>query len=78
MPRQYPTGLRDEMVRRWFTIELVPFICSDTGVPEQTLHRRKHQTLIDVDLVDGINSTQSTVLRTEYERLSFMRKSDSS
>jgi hypothetical protein len=36
MPRQYPTGFRDEMVRRMLTGEPVLTICSDTGVPEQT------------------------------------------
>ena len=50
MPRQYRTGFRDEMVRRMLTGEPVLTICSDTGVPEQTLHRWKHQALIDADL----------------------------
>ena len=56
MPRQYPTGFRDEMVRRMLTGEPVLTICSDTGVPEQTLHRWKHQALIDAGLVDGITT----------------------
>ena len=55
MPRQYPTGFRDEMVRRMLTGEPVLTICSDTGVPEQTLHRWKHQALIDVGLAEGVD-----------------------
>jgi transposase-like protein len=55
MPRQYSSGFRDEMVRRMLTGEPVLTICSDTGVPEQTLHRWEHQALIDAGLVDGID-----------------------
>ncbi len=42
MPRQYPIGFRDEMVRRMLTGEPVLTVWSDSGVPEQTLHRWKH------------------------------------
>jgi len=69
MPRQYPTGFRDEMVRRMLTGEPVLTICSDTGVPEQTLHRWKHQALID-----GIDSTQSAALRAAHKRIKFLEK----
>lgn len=74
MPRQYPTGFRDEMVRRMLTGEPVLTICSDTGVPEQTLHRWKHQALIDAGLVDGIDSTQSAALRAAHKRIKFLEK----
>jgi putative transposase len=49
-------------------------ICSDTGVPEQTLHRWKHQALIDAGLVDGIDSTQSAALRAAHKRIKFLEK----
>ena len=74
MPRQYPTGFWDEMVRRMLTGEPVLTICSDTGVPEQTLHRWKHQAFIDADLVDGIDSTESAALRAAHKRIKFLEK----
>jgi hypothetical protein len=39
MPRQYPPGLRDELVQRMLGGEPVLTIRDETGVPEQTLHR---------------------------------------
>ena len=74
MPRQYPTGFRDEMVRRMLTGEPVLTICLDTGVPEQTLHRWKHQAFIDAGLVDGIDSTESAALRAAHKRIKFLEK----
>jgi transposase-like protein len=51
MPRQYPTGFRDEMVRRMLAGESVSGLVLESGVPMQTLHRWKHQALgrIQVD-----------------------------
>lgn len=74
MPREYPIGLRDEMIRRMLTGEPVLTICSDTGAPEQTLHRWKHQALIDAGLVDGIYSTQNAALRAALKRIKFLEK----
>jgi hypothetical protein len=34
MPRQYPTGFRDEMVRRMLAGEPVLTVCPETGVPD--------------------------------------------
>ena len=74
MPRQYPTGFRDEMVRRVLTGEPMLTICSDTGVPEKTSHRWKHQALIDAGLVDGIDSTHGAALRAALKRIKFLEK----
>ena len=46
MPRQYPPGFRDELVQRMLDGEPVLSVRDDTGVPEQTLHRWKHQGLM--------------------------------
>jgi len=75
MPRQYPTGFRDEMVRRMLTGEPVLTICSDTGVPEQTLHRWKHQALIDAGLVDGSTRLRARLCAPRTKESSFLRKS---
>ncbi len=57
MPRQNPIGFRDETVHRMLTGEPVLTIWSDTGVPEQTVHRWKPLALTDAGLVDGIDPT---------------------
>ncbi len=48
MPRQCPAGFRDEMVRGMLDGESVLELVSESGIPMQTLHRWKHQALIDV------------------------------
>jgi hypothetical protein len=47
MPRQYPPGFRNELVQQMVIGEPVLSVRDDTGVPEQKLHRWKHQGLID-------------------------------
>jgi transposase-like protein len=74
MPRQYPTGFRDELVQRMLGGEPVLAVRDDTGVPEQTLHRCKHQAFIDAGLVDGIDSTQSAALRAAHKRINFLEE----
>jgi transposase-like protein len=74
MSRQYPTGFRDEMVGRMLAGQSVLALCSDSGVPEQTLHRWKRQALIDSGLVDGIDSTESAALRAAYKRIRALEK----
>jgi transposase-like protein len=55
MPRQYPTGFRDEMVRQMFAGESVSDLFLKFGMPMQTLHRWKHQALINTGLAEGID-----------------------
>ena len=74
MPRRYPIGFRDEMVRRMLTGETVLTICSDTAVPEHTLHRWKRQAFIDAGLVDGIDSSKRHALRAAHKRIKFLEK----
>jgi len=69
MPRQYPTGFRDEMVRRMLAGESVSGLVLESGVPMQTLHRWKHQALIDAGLVEGIDSAESAALRAAHKRI---------
>jgi putative transposase len=54
--------------------EPVLTVCSDTGVPEQTLHRWKHQALIDVGVAEGIDSTESAALRAAHKRIKALEK----
>ncbi len=54
------------------TGEPVLTICSDTGAPEQALHRWKHQALIDAGLLDGLDSTQSAALRAAHIKIKFL------
>ena len=74
MPRQYPTGFRDEMVRWMLAGEPVLTVCSETGVPEQTLHCWRLPALIDVGLVEGIDSTESAALRAVNKRIKALEK----
>ncbi len=69
MPRQYPTGFRDEMVGRMLAGESVLVLCSLSGVPEQTLHRWKRQALIDAGCIDGMDSVESAALRAAHKRI---------
>jgi len=45
--------------------EAVLALVLETRVPEQTLHRWKHQALIDAGLVEGVDSTQNAELRAK-------------
>ncbi len=62
MPRQYPIGFRDGMVRRMIAGESVSDLVLKFGMPMQTLHRWKHQALIDAGLGEGIDSTESAAI----------------
>ncbi len=66
MPRQYPTAFRDEMIRRMLDGESVLELVSESGMPMQTLHRWKHQTLIDAGLAEGVDSVESAALRAAH------------
>ncbi len=66
MPRQYPAGFRDEMVRRMLDGESVLELVSESGIPMQTLHRWKHQALIDAGLAEGVDSVESAAATAPY------------
>ncbi len=74
MPRQYPTGFRDEMIRRMLAGGPVLSVCADTGVAEQTLHRWKYQALIDAGLIDGADSSENEALRAANKRIKLLEK----
>jgi putative transposase len=74
MPRQYPTGYRDETVRRMLAGESVSDLVFESRVPMQTLHRWKHQALIDAGLVEGTDSTESAALRAALKRIKSLEK----
>ncbi len=69
MPRQYPTGFRDEMVRRMLAGESVSQLVLESGMPMQALHRWKHQALIDTGLAEGMDSTERAALRAAHKRI---------
>jgi len=74
MPRQYPPGFRDDLVQRMLDGEPVLTIRDEMGVPEQTLHRWKHQGLIDTGVKDGVDSRESAALRTASKRIKALGK----
>ena len=74
MPRQYPPGFRDELVQRMLDGEPVLSVRDDTGVPEQTLHRWKHQGLIDTGVKDGVDSRESAALSAANKRIKALEK----
>jgi transposase-like protein len=55
MPRQYPPHFRQDLVDRMLAGETVLTLVTEAGVPEQTLHRWKHQ---------GAQKTQQSECRT--------------
>lgn len=69
MPRQYPPDFRQEMVDRILGGQTVLSLVRETSVPEQTLHRWKHQALIDARLVDGVDSNEHAQLRAARKRI---------
>ncbi len=74
MPRQYPTAFREGMVHRMLGGEPVLALFAETGVPEQTLHRWKHQAQIDAGLVEGVSFGESASLRTAHKRIKELEK----
>ena len=74
MPRQYPPHFRREMVNRMLAGESVLSLVQETFVPEQTLHRWKHQALIDVGLIDGVDSAEGSELREAKKRIKALEK----
>ncbi len=49
-------------------------LARETSVPEQTLHRWKHQALIDAGLVDGVDSSEHAQLRAARKRIKALEK----
>ena len=43
-------------------------------MPDQTLHRWKHQALIDVGLIDAVDSTEGAELRASNKRINALEK----
>jgi len=69
MPRQYPTGFRDEMVGRMLAGESVSDLVLEFGMPMQALHRWKHEALIDTGLAERIDPTENSALRAARTRI---------
>jgi len=67
MPGQYLPHLWREMIDRMLGGEAVLALVLEPIVPEQTLHRWKHQTLIDAGFLEGVDSTQGAVLRVAHK-----------
>jgi hypothetical protein len=62
------------MVRRMLVGESVSDLVFESKVPMQTLHRWKHQALIDAGLVEGVYSTESAALRAAHKRIKSLEK----
>jgi len=74
MPRQYPPLSRQEIIDRMLGGETVLALVGETGLPEQTLHRWKHQALIDAGLIDGVDSSEHAQLRAARKRIKALEK----
>jgi hypothetical protein len=62
------------MIDRMLGGEAVLALLLETRVPKQTLHRRKHQALIDAGRVEGVDSTQNGELRAAEERITALEE----
>lgn len=74
MPRQYPPGFRDVLVERMLNGEPVLTIRDDTGVPEQTVQRRKQPGVFNVSTGNGIDSTYSAALNAAHNGMRLPQK----
>ena len=74
IPRQYPPHFRGDIVNRMLAGESVWSLVQETSVPEQTLHRWKHESLVDKGMVDGVNSTESAQLQAANQRIKALEK----
>jgi len=62
------------MVRRMLAGKSMFDLVFESRVPMQTLHRWKHQALIDAGLAEGIDSTESGALRAAHKRIKSLKK----
>jgi transposase-like protein len=62
------------MVNRMLGGESVLSLAQETSVPEQTLHRWKHQALVNQGLRDGVGSSDSAQLRAANKRIKALEK----
>ena len=74
MPRQYPPPLHRDRVNRLLAGESVLSLVREISVPEQTLHRWKHLALIDVGLIDGVDSAEGAELQAAKKRIKALEK----
>lgn len=51
------------MVNRMSAWEHVLSLAQETSLPEQNIHRSKHQALFDVVLPNGVDTAESTSVR---------------
>jgi transposase-like protein len=56
MPRQYPPAIRNEVSRRLLAGEKISSLARELNIAAATLHRWKHQALIDHDRLPGVKS----------------------
>jgi len=54
--------------------ESVSDLVFESRVPIQTLHRWKHQALVDAGLAEGVHSTESAAKRAAYKRIKSLER----
>ena len=69
MRRQYLPHFRQEMINRMLGGESVLSLVRQASIPEQTLHRWKHQALVDAAFVDGPGSSEHAQFRATRKRI---------
>jgi hypothetical protein len=62
------------MANRILAWESILSLAHETSVSEQTPHRWKHQALINVGLIDGVDSDECAQLREANERIKALEK----
>lgn len=74
MPRQYPPHFRREMLTPMLAGESVLSLVRATCLPEQALHRWKHQGLVNSALKKRPDSQESAKLRAANKRFKAFEK----
>jgi len=62
------------MINRVLAGETIGTLADLTVVPDQTLHRRKDQALIDRGETNGANSAENAQLRAAHKRIKALEK----
>jgi hypothetical protein len=74
MPCKYPITFREDMIHRMLGGESVLGLVKESDVPEQTLHRWKHEDYVDSGFVDGVTSSGNSALRAAHKRIKTLEK----
>ena len=69
MPRKYLITFREDMIHRMLGGEYVLGLVNESDVPEQTLHRWKHEAH-----VDGVTLSGNSAISSAHKRIKALEK----